>query len=95
LKQSSERPSPDAPPSTTSEHVETHGEEISRRQVSAQQSGQLINVVLSKDWKMQCVVWAEEDWASIPIMIRELLIQLKREIGKSQASRFLVSIEKR
>jgi hypothetical protein len=52
-------------------------------------------VVFSKDWKIQCVVWAEEDWASIPIMIRELLIQLKREIGKSQASRFLVSIEKR
>src|SRR5580693_8275718 len=96
LKRSSERPDPDALRSTIREHTETSEPmEISRRQVSAPQSGQLINVAFSKDWKIQVVVWDQDDWALIPIMIRELLIQLKREVGRSTASKFLVSIEKR
>jgi hypothetical protein len=95
-RQSYERPSPDALRSTIREHIESPASEvISRRQVSAPTSGQLINVVFSRDWKMQCVVWDQEDWQSIPVMIRELLIQLKREVGKSTASKFLISIEKR
>jgi hypothetical protein len=93
---SSERPNPDALRSTIREHVESPAsQEISRRQVSAPQSGQLINVVFSRDWKIQCVVWDQQDWEYIPVMIRELLIQLKREISRTQASKFLVSIERR
>lgn len=96
MSRSSEKPDPDALRSTIREHTEAPDiQEISRRQVSAQHSGQLMNVVFSKDWKIQCVVWDQEDWAVIPVMIRELLIQLKREVGRSQASKFQVNIEKR
>jgi hypothetical protein len=78
------------------EHVESpSATEISRRNVSAPQSGQLIRVVYSRDWKVECVVWDQADWERIPDPIRGLLIDLKREFAKTQASRFLVSIDRR
>lgn len=83
---SSEKQSHAEAPSTT---------EISRRQVGAPSSGQLIRVVFSRDWKVECVVWDQQDWARIPEPIREILLELKREFSKTQASRFLVSIEHR
>lgn len=52
-------------------------------------------MVFSRDWKVECVVWDQQDWARIPEPIREILLELKREFSKTQASRFLVSIEHR
>jgi hypothetical protein len=52
-------------------------------------------MILSKQWKLETVVWDEHDWERIPEQIRELLLELKREIGKTTATRFLVSIARR
>jgi hypothetical protein len=43
---------------------------------------------------MQCVIWDEEDWQRIPYQIREILLSLKRELGKTSAPRMVVSIER-
>jgi hypothetical protein len=63
--------------------------------VSAPQSGQLIRVIYSAGWKVEAVVWDQQDWERIPDQLRETILEMKREFGKSQASRMLVSFERR
>lgn len=78
------------------EHVEQPSTiEISRRRVSAPDSGQLINVIASRQWEVQVAVWDEMDWARIPEQVREILLELKREIAKSTATRMVVNVRKR
>ena len=84
------------PPSERREHVELPSTtEMSRRQVGAPTSGQLIRVMTSKDWQMDAAVWDEQDWERIPDTMRDLLLELKREFGKTGAGRFVVSMERR
>lgn len=78
------------------EHTETPDTtEISRRRVGSPGVGQLIRVVSSPKWELDVAVFDEEDWARIPYQIREILLELKRELGKTSASRIVVNVQRR
>ena len=57
--------------------------------------GQLIRVITSPKWELDVAVWDDRDWERIPYQIRELLLELKRELGKTSASRIVVNVRKR
>jgi hypothetical protein len=40
------------------------------------------------------VVWDEEDWQRVPYQIRETLLELKRQLSKTSASRFELRVVK-
>jgi hypothetical protein len=83
-------------PSEKREHVEQPSTtEISRRQVGSPGSGQLIRVISSPRWELDIAVWDEEEWQRIPYQIREILLELKRELGKLSATRIVVNVRKR
>jgi hypothetical protein len=84
------------PSSTKRNHEEVPSTtEISRRTLGAPSSGQLIKILQSPKWTIECVVWDEDDWQRIPEQISSTLRELKREIGLTTASRFLVSVVRR
>jgi hypothetical protein len=41
------------------------------------------------------VVWDEREWVEIPFEVKELLIPLRRELGKTSGTRFLFEFSKR
>lgn len=52
-------------------------------------------MVSSPKWELDIAVWDEVEWARIPYQIREILLELKRELGKLSASRIVVNVRKR
>ena len=87
---------PTPPSSEKQSHVEAPSTtEISRRQVGSPGVGQLITVLAGGKWELQVAVFDDEDWQRIPYQIREILLDLKREFGKTGASRIVVNVRRK
>jgi len=84
-------------PTTQSSEKQSHVEapstsEISRRTVSAPASGQLIKVASGKSGEIDLVVWDEIDWTQIPMHLTKVILELRRELRKTSASRIVLSV---
>lgn len=63
--------------------------------MQAPDSGQLMNILSGPRWIVRAVVWDEEEWSQVPFEVSEILLTLRRELGKTSGRRFLFELSKR
>jgi hypothetical protein len=54
-----------------------------------------MNILSGPRWIVRAVVWDEEEWSQVPFEVSEILLTLRRELGKTSGRRFLFELSKR